>query len=90
MIATKTTLIALIVTMIINIGLTIYLSKGKKNNQLKSIFIISLSILIFWTLGLIMQITLSKPLNIKPVYFDYFIYIAICTIPIAVFFMGII
>ena len=57
MIATKTTLIALIVTMIINIGLTIYLSKGKKNNQLKSIFIISLSILIFWTLGLIMQIT---------------------------------
>ena len=90
MIATKTTLIALIVTMIINIGLTIYLSKGKKNNQLKSIFIISLSILIFWTLGLIMQITLSKPLNIKPVYFDYFIYIAICTIPIAVFFMGLI
>ena len=90
MIATKTTLISLIVTMIINIGLTIYLSKGKKNNQLKSIFIISLSILIFWTLGLIMQITLSKPLNIKPVYFDYFIYIAICTIPIAVFFMGII
>ena len=90
MIATKTTLIALIVTMIINIGLTIYLSKGKKNNQLKSIFIISLSILIFWTLGLIMQITLSKPLNIKPVYFDYYIYIAICTIPIAVFFMGLI
>ena len=90
MITTKTTLIALIITMIINIGLTIYLSKGKKNNQLKSIFIISLSILIFWTLGLIMQITLSEPLNIKPVYFDYLIYVAICTIPIAVFFMGLI
>ena len=37
-----------------------------------------------------MQITLSKPLNIEPIYFDYFIYIAICFIPVAVFFMGLI
>ena len=90
MIADKTTLIALIATTIINILLTVYLSKGKKNNQLKKIFIFSLSILIFWTIGLIMQITLSKPLNIEPIYFDYFIYIAICFIPVAVFFMGLI
>lgn len=80
MIADKTTLIALIATTIINILLTVYLSKEKKNNQLKKIFILSLSILIFWTMGLIMQITLSKPLNIEPIYFDYFIYIAICFI----------
>ena len=90
MIADKTTLIALIATTIINILLTVYLSKEKKNNQLKKIFIFSLSILIFWTIGLIMQITLSKPLNIEPIYFDYFIYIAICFIPVAVFFMGLI
>ena len=37
-----------------------------------------------------MQITLSKPLHIEPIYFDYFIYIAICTIPIVVYFMGLI
>lgn len=90
MIADKTTLIALIATTIINILLTVYLSKEKKNNQLKKIFIFSLSILIFWTIVLIMQITLSKPLNIEPIYFDYFIYIAICFIPVAVFFMGLI
>ena len=90
MIADKTTLIALIATTIINILLTVYLSKKKKNNQLKKIFIFSLSILIFWTIGLIMQITLSKPLNIEPIYFDYFIYIAICFIPVVVFFMGLI
>ena len=90
MIADKTTLIALIATTIINILLTVYLSKEKMNNQLKNIFIFSLSILIFWTIGLIMQITLSKPLNIEPIYFDYFIYIAICFIPVAVFFMGLI
>ena len=90
MIADKTTLITLIATTIINILLTVYLSKEKKNNQLKKIFIFSLSILIFWTIGLIMQITLSKPLNIEPIYFDYFIYIAICFIPVAVFFMGLI
>lgn len=90
MIADKTTLIALIATTIINILLTVYLSKEKKNNQLKKIFIFSLSILIFWTIGLIMQNTLSKPLNIEPIYFDYFIYIAICFIPVAVFFMGLI
>ena len=86
----KTTLIALIITTVINILLTAYLSKEKKNNQLKKIFIFSLSILIFWTIGLIMQITLSKPLNIEPIYFDYFIYISICFIPVAVFFMGLI
>ena len=38
MIADKTTLIALIATTIINILLTVYLSKEKKNNQLKKIF----------------------------------------------------
>ena len=90
MIASKITLIELIITCIINIILIAYLAKGKKKNQLQKVFICALSILVFWTIGLIMQITLSKPLHIEPIYFDYFIYIAICTIPIVVYFMGLI
>ncbi len=90
MIASKITLIELIITCIINIILITYLAKGKKKNQLQKVFICALSILVFWTIGLIMQITLSKPLHIEPIYFDYFIYIAICTIPIVVYFMGLI
>ncbi len=90
MIADKTTLMALIITAIVNITLIVYLSNKKEKSQLKSIFICSMTLLIYWTVGLILQIILSKPLNIDPIYFDYYIYIVICGIPISVFFMGLI
>ena len=90
MIADRTTLIALIITAIVNITLIAYLSNKKEKSQLKSIFICSMTLLIYWTVGLILQITISKPLDIDPIYFDYYIYISICGIPISVFFMGLI
>ena len=37
-----------------------------------------------------MQITLAEPLNIEPVYFDYFVYIGACFVPVTVFFIGLI
>ena len=40
--------------------------------------------------SLILQITLSKPLGIKPIYFEYLVYIGTCFVPVGVFFIGLI
>jgi len=40
--------------------------------------------------GLCLQILLSNPLHIDPIYFDYFVYIGNCMLPVAFFFLGII
>ena len=90
MITNSQALIALIITTIINFILTIYLAKGKKKNQLKEMFTCALSLLILWSIGLIMQITLAEPLNIEPIYFDYIVYIGACFVPVTVFFIGLI
>ena len=90
MITDAQALIALIITTIINFILTIYLAKGKNKNQLSQMFTCALSLLILWSIGLIMQMTMAKPLNIEPIYFDYFVYIPICFVPITVFFIGLI
>ena len=83
-------LIILILTIIINIVLILYLRKAKNRNQLNKIFIYTLELLVLWSTGLVLQITLSKPLNIEPVYFDYIVYIGACFVPVSVFFMGLI
>ena len=90
MITNTQALIALIITTIINFVLTFYLTKGKNKNQLSKMFTCALSLLILWSIGLIMQITLAETLNIAPIYFDYFVYIGACFVPVAVFFIGLI
>ena len=90
MITDNQALIALIITTLVNLILIIYLAKGKNKAQLNKMFICALSLLILWSVGLIMQITLAEPLNIEPVYFDYFVYIGACFVPVTVFFIGLI
>ena len=90
MITNNQALIALIIATLINFILILYLAKGKNKSQLSKMFICALSFLILWSIGLIMQITLAKPLNIEPVYFDYFVYIGACFVPVTVFFIGLI
>ena len=84
------TLILLIVTLIVNIAFTFYLKKVKGRTQLKKAFICIVILLAIWLIGLIMQLTLSGPLGIPPVYFDYIVYIAACFMPVAIFFTGLI
>ena len=83
-------LVALIIATIVNVVLTIYLAKTRGKKQLSKVFILTLSLLILWTISLILQITVSEKLNIKPIYFDYVTYIGICFVPIAVFFIGLV
>ncbi len=90
MIANNQTLIALIITMIINFIVMMYLVRTKSKNVLKKVFIVTISLLILWCIGLILQITLSERLGIKPIYFDYLTYISICFVPITIFFIGLI
>ena len=61
MISNTQSLIALIITTIINFILTIYLATGKNKSQLSKMFTCALSLLILWSIGLIMQITLAEP-----------------------------
>ena len=84
------TLMALSVATIVNISLVLYLTKIKIKNQLSKAFICALMLLVLWLIGLILQITLSKPLNINPIYFDYFVYIGACFVPVVVLFIGLI
>lgn len=88
MLASTGTLVSLIVTAIVNIILVVYLVKGQNKNQLTKLFIITLALLFLWVLFLILQILLSIPLKIDPIYFDYIVYIAICFVPVSVFFLG--
>ena len=39
--------------------------------------------MIIWLVGLIVQATLSTTLNISPIYFDYFVYIGACLMPVS-------
>ena len=84
------TLLALIITIIVNAVLIIYLLKSQNKSQLSKMFICTLSLLTLWIIELILQITLSTPLKINPIYFDYFVYIEICFVPVTVFFIGLI
>lgn len=83
-------LIALIITAFTNVVMIIYLNKDKKKNQLMKVFKYVVELLLIWCIGMILQITLSDKLNIQKIYFDYFVYIPICFVPITVFFLGLI
>ena len=90
MIASEQTLITLIIVGILDVALMIYLAKQKNKNQLSKACICVLFLFMLWVIGIVMQITLSRPLNIPPIYFDYFVYIPVCFVPIAFLFMGLI
>ena len=58
------------------------LNTKKQNNVIKAFSYICF-LMVIWLFGLILQATLSKKLNIPPIYFDYFVYIGTCFMPVA-------
>ena len=84
------TLISLIFALIVDVGLIVYLLKSHNKNQLSKMFLFTLFLLFIMVFSLILQITLSKPLGIKPIYFEYLVYIGTCFVPVGVFFIGLI
>ena len=84
------TLIALILSDLICIITFNIVKKRIKRNQLKTAFLALNFAMIICCTFLSLQIMLSRPLNIEPIYFDYIVYIGNCILPISFFFLGII
>lgn len=70
--------------------LLIYMGKRKNKRQLDKIFIIIVIAFIFWLMGLVLQIIFFKKYNVNPIYFDYFVYIPICFMPVLFLIMSLI
>ena len=86
--ASVSTLILLLIPLLLTSFMIVSLLSVKKKNQLHKVFIIIFIFLFCWFVGLIAQITLSKKLNINPIYFEYFIYISACFTPVVLFFLA--
>lgn len=55
------------------------------SSQLKSCFLETLICLLICDIGLLLQIVLSPIYHITPIYFDYFVYIGTCFLPVCLF-----
>lgn len=82
MLASKQTILFLGITCFIFLLLIFFLSRKKNKNQTHKLFICLCSLLALWLIELILQAVLSKPLGINPIYFDYFVYINTCLLPV--------
>lgn len=82
------TLVLLLIAAIANGVLLTSILKSKSKKQIKEIFSFNLICLLICTIGQITQILFSQKLGIKPIYFDYFVYIGTCFLPISVYFTG--
>ena len=67
-----------------------YSLSRKKVKQLEKAFASIFILLIFWMVGLILQIICSSSFNINPIYFDYFVGISGCFLSVAFFFLALI
>lgn len=85
MLSSLSTTILLMVTCVIMTFFLNYIFTVKNKKQIHKDFIIMFLLFIIWLLGLILQITMSDQYGINPIYFDYFIYIPICFIPVLFF-----
>ena len=55
------------------------------SSQLKTCFLSTLICLLICDIGLLLQIVLSPIYHINPIYFDYFVYIGTCFLPVCLF-----
>ena len=65
-----------------------YIVKKVQPSQIKNIFLVDLIIIFFICLFLVLQFVLNKYFNIPLIYFENFIYIGTCFLPISIFFTG--
>ena len=84
------TLILLIVALLADIFLLAMILKSANKNQIKKVFSFNLFCLVICTSGQIAQILLADRLGINSIYFDYFVYIGTCLLPVSVFFTGLV
>ena len=84
----NTALIALSISTLLLIALLVLNVKIKKKKQINYSFMAFISCLIICCVGQILSIICPRFFDVEPVYFDYFVYIGTCFLPIAMFFFG--
>ena len=82
-------LTSLIITTLLILILFIFISKSKTKSQVKYAFLATILCLLICCTGLILQIVICSISNIPPIYFDYFVYIGTCFLPIGFLFIAI-
>ena len=84
----NTALIALSISTLLLIALLVLNIKTKKKKQINYSFMAFISCLLICCIGQILSIICPRFFDVEPVYFDYFVYIGTCFLPIAMFFFG--
>ena len=82
--------LGLVLSSIISFILIIYVSKQKNKNQLQRIFLLDIILVFCWDIGILLQELLCSNFDINPYIFEYFVYIFACSLPITIFFTGLI
>lgn len=80
----------LTISIIISIILLIYITKNRTKNQINTVFVINIVLVIILTFSVLCQILFADRFNIDLVKFEYISYIGGCFLPVSVFFTGLI
>ena len=82
--------IALLITVVLELVVFYYIKKrGNKHNQLVKAFEFTLLCMMFWCIGLILQILIINFVSVDyAVYVDYFTYLPVVLTPVALFFVA--
>ena len=82
--------VSLIISCLLIIFFMVYLMRFKKKSQLQYVFIVNNVLLLFWCVMLLIQIFFVSKYDANPIFFDYFVYISACFVPVSIFFTGLI
>ena len=84
----NTALVALSISTLLLIVLLVVNIKTKKKKQINYCFMAFIACLLICCIGQILSIICPRFFDVEPVYFDYFVYIGTCFLPVAMFFFG--
>ncbi len=85
---TSTYFTLLVISTLATIILLLVITKKINKSQLKIFFTLNLLCILTCLIGLIAQILFAEHFNIKPIYFDYFVYIGTCFVPVTTLLTG--
>lgn len=80
----------LVISIISIIFMMLYIRRKIKNNQINKVFFYDLICIFIISFGVLTQSIGYYIFDINPYYFEYFIYIGTCFLPIAIFFTGLV
>jgi len=88
---TETLVLGILVLVSVILGVLLKkLIKPKEKKDLSKIFIVIFALMLFWLVGMILQILFLDKYNINLKYFFNMYYISICFLPVAFYFMTVI